>query len=240
MEEVELSVADGTRMNAYVARPEPGTSNGAAILVFQEAFGVNRHIRSVAERFAGLGYIAVAPELFHRTAPKGFSAPYGDFEVLRPHMSALTEEHLAADAAAAYAWAASQKEIGPDRVACVGFCMGGRVSFIANSSVPLRAGISFYGGGIAPNLLSCANRDSGPMLMFWGGKDQHIGPDQYRAVADALNAAGAAHEQVIFSQADHGFFCDERASYDAGAARQAWALLTEFLDVLLPRAQAAI
>ena len=67
--------------------------------------------------------------------------------------------------------------------------------------------------------------------MFWGGRDQHIAPEQYRAVADALTKAGKTHEQVVFSQADHGFFCDQRPSYDARSARQAWMLTQEFLRV---------
>jgi carboxymethylenebutenolidase len=106
--------------------------------------------------------------------------------------------------------------------------MGGRVSYIANAVVQLAAAISFY-GGVPPELLSMADRQHGPLLMFWGGKDKHILPDNYRAVADALSEQGKTHEQVVFSQADHGFFCDQRSSYEPGAARQAWAMTQEFL-----------
>ena len=79
-EKVELAVADGTRMAAYVARPEHGGPH-PGLLVFQEAFGVNHHIRNVTERFAAEGYVAIAPELFHRTAPPGFEGSYTDFPV---------------------------------------------------------------------------------------------------------------------------------------------------------------
>jgi len=217
-----------TSERLFVARPK--TSNGAAILVFQEAFGVNGHIRDVAQRFADLGYLAVAPELFHRTAEPGFEAGYGEYDKLRPHLDALTPEGLTEDARDAFEFAAAQPGIDRARIACIGFCMGGRASFLANAALELRAAISFYGGGIAPALLDRAVQQHGPLLMFWGGKDAHILPEQFRAVADALTAAGKDHMQVVPSDADHGFFCDQRASYNSKAAAQAWALCRAFLE----------
>ena len=116
--------------------------------------------------------------------------------------------------------------------------MGGRTSFLADSLLPLRAAVSYYGGGIAPgaqprpnfpSLLGRAADLHGPLLLFWGGKDGHIGPEQIRAVEDALRAAGKPYEQVTFSEADHGFFCDARASYNPVAARHAWAMTLSFL-----------
>ncbi len=213
-------------MQAYVAAP--GKANGAGIIVFQEAFGVNDYIRDVADRFAEIGITAIAPELFHRTA-SGFEAAYGDFEPIRPHMAALTPDGLEADAAAAYERLTNEPGVDAQRIAAIGFCMGGRVSYIANAALPLRAAISYYGGGIAPDLLDRAKRQHAPLLMFWGGADSHISPEQYRAVADALTAAEKTHEQVVFSQAGHGFFCDRRESYEPSAARQSWALSLEFL-----------
>ena len=146
-------------------------------------------------------------------------------------MAALTNDGLTADVHAAYEWLSHEHMIDAGRLAAIGFCMGGRVAYLANGSVNLRAAISFYGGGIAPALLSLAEQQRGALLMFWGGRDQHIAPEQYRAVADALTKAGKTHEQVVLSQADHGFFCDQRPSYDAGSARQAWMLTQEFLRV---------
>ncbi len=225
---VELSIADGTMMNAYVARPKSGTAT-AGMLVFQEAFGVNAYMRDVTDRFAALGFLAIAPELFHRTGP-GFEGSYTDFEPIRPHMAALTPDGLNADIDAAYDWLRGQGVDGP-RIGAVGFCMGGRVAYMANARVQLGAAISFYGGGIVPDLLPLAQAQRAPILMFWGGLDSHILPEQYRAVADALTAGKATHEQVVFSQADHGFFCDARASYNEIASRQAMALVNAFLDV---------
>lgn len=223
---VTLSVADGSTMNAYVARPSGG-AQAPGILVFQEAFGVNAHMRDVTDRFAALGFVAIAPELFHRTAP-GFEGSDKDFEAVRPHMAALSVDSLGADIDAAYGWLTSQSGVDTARIAAVGFCMGGRVTYLANARAKLAAASSFYGGGIAPDLLPLAEKQHGPILMFWGGLDSHIGPDQYRAVADALTAAKKTHEQVVFGQADHAFFNDTRQSYNAIASRQAWALLKEF------------
>jgi carboxymethylenebutenolidase len=221
---VTLTVSDGTTMPAYVARPDGGSRKG--LIVFQEAFGVNHHIRDVAERFAREGYLAIAPALFHRTDP-AFECGYDDFSVVMPHMGALSTESLAADAAAAYDWlqAANAPEI-----AAIGYCLGGRSAFIANASLNLKAAVSYYGGGIAAGLLDSAADLHAPHLLVWGGLDKHIGAEQRRAAADALAAAGKTFIEINFGFADHGFFCDERAAYNANAAGQAWALTLAFLS----------
>ena len=225
-EKVELAVADGTRMAAYVARPKAGGAH-PGLLVFQEAFGVNHHIRNVAERFAAEGYVAIAPELFHRTAPPGFEGSYTDFPAVMPHVQAVTTETAEADVRSTYDWLRSSAKA--NEISSVGFCMGGRVSFIANSIVALRAAVSFYGGGIAPGLLDRTAKLQAPSLFIWGGMDKHITPEKRRAVTDALSAEKKIYVNAEFSRADHGFFCDERAAYEPHSARQAWALTLEFL-----------
>ncbi|MGA2203392.1 MAG: dienelactone hydrolase family protein [Terriglobales bacterium] len=226
-EKVKLAVADGTQMAAYVARPEQGGPH-PGLLVFQEAFGVNHHIRSVSERFAAEGYVVIAPELFHRTAP-GFEGSYTDFPAVMPHLQAMTTETAEMDIGSAHEWLRSNAQVKPNEISSVGFCMGGRFSFLANSVVPLRAAVSFYGGGIAPGLLDRASKVQAPSLLIWGGLDKHITPEHRKAVTDALSAQQKIYVNVEFSQADHGFFCDERASYEPRSARQAWALTLEFL-----------
>jgi carboxymethylenebutenolidase len=227
-EKIELTVADGTRMSAYVARPEQVGPHPGLILL-PEAFGVNHHIRNVAERFAAEGYIAVAPELFHRTALPGFEGSYTDFPAVQPHVRAVTPETSELDMRAAYDWLRSNAQVKPTEISSVGFCMGGRASFLANSVLPLRAAVSFYGGGIAPSLLDRASKQQAPLLLVWGGLDKHITPELRKAVTDALTAHEKAYVNVEFARADHGFFCDERASYEPHSARQAWALTLEFL-----------
>jgi carboxymethylenebutenolidase len=226
-ERVTLTVSDNTQMAAYVARPDDAEAR-PGIIVLQEAFGVNSHIRKVTERFAEQGYVAIAPELFHRTGP-GFEGSYTDFATVVPHMKAVTQGGAEADLRAAFEWLRGQRVVLASRICSVGFCMGGRISFLANSVLPLHAAASFYGGGIAAELLGRAGALHGPMLLVWGLLDKHIGAEQRKAVTSALDAAQKQYVNLEFSNADHGFFCDERASYQAQAARQAWALLLEFL-----------
>jgi carboxymethylenebutenolidase len=226
-EKITLQVGDGTSMNAYAAMPAEG-GKLPGLLVFQEAFGVNPHIRDVTERFAKQGYVAIAPELFHRTGP-GFECAYADFTPCLPHMQAMTPEGLINDAQAAFDWLQKNPRVLPNSTASVGWCMGGRVSFLANAALPLKAAISFYGGGIAPSLLPRARESHGPVLLFWGGLDGHIPADQVRSVIDAMKEAKKTYVNVEFSDADHGFFCDARPSYKETAARQAWDLALRFL-----------
>ncbi len=179
-------------MRAWTARPPTGGGH-PGLIVFQEAFGVNAHIRDVTERFAREGYAAIAPELFHRTAA-GFAARYDDFPSVVPHMRALKDGEMEADQRAAYDWL-RETVGGTAPLAAIGYCMGGRAAFLAGLTLPLACAVSYYGGGIAPNpsnrgLLMRAAELRCPILLFWGGKDKHILPEQRRAVNDALTAVG--------------------------------------------------
>jgi carboxymethylenebutenolidase len=226
---IELTVDDGSSMRAFVARPAAPPARG--LLLFQEAFGVNAHIRDLSERFAAQGFLTIAPELFHRTAP-GFDCPYSEFAKAMPQLEAITEQGLDADARAAYGWL-ERAGVGSN-VASVGYCLGGRVSFVANSGLPLKAAVSYYGGRI-PTVLARAPKLSGPMLFVWGGLDHHIPEEQRQAVIKSVGDADKTFVDVVFGNAGHGFFCDARPSYHAASAAQAWALTTSFLDTYCPR-----
>ncbi|MBI4501487.1 MAG: dienelactone hydrolase family protein [Gemmatimonadetes bacterium] len=231
----DVMVEDGTTMRLVVARP-PRAGRHPGIIVLQEAFGVNSHIREVTQRFAREGFLAVAPELFHRTAA-GFETGYGDVSVVKPHMDALTVDGMSADIRAAHRWLVSEGEVDPARVAAVGYCLGGRAAFLANVVLPLAAAVSYYGGGVAAaGLLERVRELHAPHLFFWGGLDKHIPPEQHRAIDDALRAAGKPFVTVEFSDADHGFNCNERSQYQPDAAAQAWELTKAFLGRHLPKA----
>lgn len=214
-------------MAVYVSLPENMKDNLPAMILFQEAFGVNHHIRTVADRFAAEGYVVIAPELFHRTAPKGFEGDYNDFAAIMPHYNALTNEGLAADIQACYQWFSSQP-VAMDSVYSIGYCLGGKVSFLANTVVPLRAAVSYYGGG-TDQLADKAADLHGKHLFFWGGKDKHIKDENINTVTNALDAAGKDYVNVKISYADHAFNCNDRASYNEAAANEAWALTLAFL-----------
>jgi len=228
---VQLQVADHTIMQAYTVLPEQPT--GAAILVLQEAFGITAHIRAVADRFADQGYVVIAPELFHRTAPAGFVGPYSNFDLVVPHYQAITVPGLNSDLTAAFAWLNSQPSVIKDQIGCIGFCMGGRSTFLANALLPLKAAVSAYGGGIAPDFLPLARKQSGPLLLAWGGCDTLIDNAQRGAVSAALAKAGKDYSEILFATAGHGFFCPDRPAYHAAAARQGWAMIDTFFQMYL-------
>ena len=215
-------------MDCYVARLRDGDPQRPGLIVLQEVFGVNEHIRDVTERFGRQGFVAIAPELFHRTAPgKEFS--YNDFPAVQPHRSAMTREGTDADLRAAFEWLRAQSFVKADEISCVGYCMGGRVAFVANTILPLKCAISYYGAGIPDGGLDRVSSVHGPQLFFWGEKDKHIPPEQRATVINALKQAGKSYVNVEFADADHAFFCDMRPAYNPTAARQSWALALEFL-----------
>lgn len=226
---ITLQVSDAGAMGAYVAWPADDGTRHPAIMVLQEALGVNRQLRSVADRFAHHGFVAIAPDLFHRTRP-GYQATKLVRQEIMPLIHALTTDGLIADVRAAYDWLIDQETVDTEKIACVGFCMGGRATYLANSELPLAAAISYYGGSIAPALLDRAANLRAPHLFFWGGQDQGIPPEQHRAVIDAVRAAGKSYVNVEFSEANHGFFNEELEDrYNKPAATMSWAMAMEFL-----------
>ena len=222
---ITLSVADGTEMDAYIALPGEERSYPGIILL-QEAFGVNTHIRDVAERLCNEGYAVIAPDLFHRTGRR-MEFAYTNFSGAQPHLKALTNEGLKKDVQAAYDWLQQHPTIIHEKVGSIGFCMGGRVSFLANATLPLSAAVSYYGGGMdalvneAPNL-------HGTHLFFWGGKDTHIPQEKIDIIVNAVKLAGKDYINTVISYADHGFNCDVRPSFHPLAAKEAWALTLSF------------
>lgn len=226
-ERVDIAVKDGTILPAYVARPAV-PAHGPGIIVLQDQFGVTNFLRDTADRFARLGFTAVAPALYHRTG--AFEMPYdGGYDANKPHHKGVTLEGQIADAEAAYDWLLGGG-IAAGRIGAMGFCMGGRLAYLLNAHRPVRAAISFYGGRIAPDLLHFAAAQQGPLMFFWGGRDDVISQEQVRAVADGLSAAGADHDQIVFSEAGHAFFCHSRPElYHERASREAWAMSLELL-----------
>jgi carboxymethylenebutenolidase len=224
-ENITLNITDGTKMQVYQVTPD-GKGPFPVVIVLQEAFGVNQHIKTVAERIAAEGWLALAPELFHRTAAPGFELGYGDFELVRPHMMAVHLDGLTADLHAVHDWIQEQGNIQKNKIGSIGFCMGGRVSFIANALLPLSAAVSYYGSNMPANL---AKDLHGPQLFFWGGLDMHILPENIEVVVKAVKEAGKEYINTVISYADHGFNCDARPSYQPKAAKEAWAMSMAFL-----------
>lgn len=218
-----VATSDGP-MRLYEAIPDDPQ---AAVIVIHEAFGLNDHIEGVARRLAGEGYYAAAPELFHRAG--GGTAPYGDFSKVLPLYEGLSDEGIVTDLDATIAHLESAGF--PNRaIGIVGFCFGGRVTFLASVERSLGAAVGFYGGGIAegrseqfPALVDRAAEMSTPWLGLFGDEDSSIPPEHVERIRGALADAPVDTDVVRYADAGHGFFCDERESHVAAAADDAWA-----------------
>ncbi|MGH0031424.1 MAG: dienelactone hydrolase family protein [Myxococcota bacterium] len=226
---VEIPVG-GASMGGYVARPADGETR-PGVIVFMEIFGINSHIRDVTERVAKEGYVALAPDYFHRTGP-GVEYGYDDDGMAKGMalLNQLDADEMIADATAAHAYLAGRSDVDGDKVGAMGFCIGGHMTYLTACTVPVRAAASFYGGGIAApqgpgggaSTVSRTSGISGKILCLFGQEDTLIPQDQVATIREALEKAGTDHEVVVYPGADHGFFCDQRATYQEAAAKDAW------------------
>ena len=223
----------------HLVRPRNWSPQKGCVVVVQEAFGVNDHILSLCERFASQGYLAAAPELFHALGA-GVVFGYHEFDKLKPFYSQLKNEHLLADIKATLEYLNGLgREFGaePPAVGVVGFCMGGFTALLAACHLDLKAVVSFYGAGVVRQRPSVGIapyvKDLGhlrcPALLFYGGQDASIPPEDREAISEALAQQKQPYEVKYFENAQHGFFCDARPSYHADAAREAWEQTLAFL-----------
>jgi carboxymethylenebutenolidase len=225
----------------YCARPKSGTST-AAIIVLQEAFGVNGHIQEICHRLAHLGYVAVAPELFHRQG-QHIIYDYSDRKSAMSILKTLTNDEVAADISQTLKFLYQRFHIDQQQVATLGFCMGGHASVLAACRFKINNAISFYGAGLLYNRVGIGLQPlrnefmniSCPLLLFFGGLDASIPASEVRDVKMALEDAQVSYQAQIFANANHGFFCHQRRSYHAVAAHEAWGATIQWLNNLLPR-----
>ncbi len=227
---VSIDVADGSKMDVYIARPA-GAGPHPGLLVIQEIFGVNHHIRDIAERFAKEGYVAIAPDMFHRFKPR-YEGGYIDIPASIALTSNLTPEGLIADLLASHDFLKASPLTAGKKVGVIGYCMGGRLSFVANGIAPFDAAVAYYGGGTQQNL-DLAPEQHGPVLFVWAGNDGYIPVEAHRAVVDAVRAAGKPFVDIEFANVNHGFFCDARSDYNAEASAIVWPLTLAFLTAHL-------
>ncbi len=212
---IELKANDGFELSAWREAPA-GTPRGAVVVV-QEIFGVNHHIRSVVHRFAASGFLVLAPALFDRLEP-GFDVGYDDESRAKGFAMMGKFDRVAAvrDIAAAIEAAREGGKVG-----VVGFCLGGGLAWRSSANLPgVAAGVSYYGFIIDSRNL----QPKSPMLLHYGERDAHIPIDRIREIV-------ASRPSVEFHAypADHGFACDERSSFDAESSAIAWGRTLEFL-----------
>lgn len=227
---VQLMAADGVQIPAWVAQPD-GPVRGA-LVVAQEIFGVNAHIRAVTDRLAARGFVAIAPALFTRLEPDvelGYDAEgMARGRALKAAAEALPGEGVLQDIRAAAQWV--QQSSG-ERVGMLGFCWGGLLTWRAAQQLnELSAAVCYYGGGmtVAPDM---ARTPRIPVMAHFGTLDEHISVDSVQAFSHAHPSV-----QVHLYEADHGFNCDQRGSYDDISAVQAKDRTLVFFDQHLRRA----
>ena len=213
---IQLIASDGHKLDAY--RADPAGKPRGAVVVVQEIFGVNSHIRSVADGYAADGYLAIAPALFDR-ARRNVELGYApeDIAAGRELKAASPTDAALLDIAAAVRAAAPAGKVG-----VVGYCWGGYLTWMAAAKLPsLSCAVPYYGGGILDNadvVLRC------PVMCHFGERDSMIPVEGVKKLA-----AKYGDQQIFVYPADHGFNCDQRGSYDASSARLARERTLEFL-----------
>ena len=205
---IQLTAADGHKLDAYKADPAGKPRGG--IVVIQEIFGVNSHIKNVADGYAADGYLAIAPALFDRVQ-KNVDLGYTPDDIARGReiRGKVTNDMAVKDAQAANNEAAKAGKAG-----IVGYCWGGLVTWLAAAKAGgLVCAVPYYGGGILDN---ADLQPKVPLMGHFGDKDQHIPVEGVKKLAEKH-----PKQQIFIYAADHGFNCDHRGSYNAPAAKQA-------------------
>jgi carboxymethylenebutenolidase len=212
-----LTAADKHELGAYRADPAGAAKGG--IVVIQEIFGVNQHIRAVCDRLAGEGYVAVAPALFDRTQ-KNFECGYTPDEIAnaRKFIANPDWDAMLRDTDAALG---DIKAVGP--TAIMGFCMGGTISFLAATRLAgLKAAVCYYGGRI---VAFADEKPKCPTMMHFGEQDQSIPMSDVETIKQKRPDC----EIYVYPIAGHGFHCDERGSFHESSAKLAWQRTMDFL-----------
>jgi len=227
---IDIEAGDGGRYAAYLALPPVPGPGGASpgLVLFQEIFGVNAHIRAVAEQYALAGFVVLAPDLFWRQAPRvelGYEG--ADRERAMALMKAADPKQLADDVRTSVAALRARPEVGTgNKVGAIGYCLGGRLAYVAAATAGVDAAVCYYGGGIQ-NQLDLAARIACPMQFHYAGDDPNIPSEAVDKVRAAF--AGRDAEFHLYPGAHHGFNCWARSAYDAPSAALAHGRALTFL-----------
>lgn len=227
---VDIPLSDGGTMKGYLARPDGGETL-PAVVVYMEIFGVNAHIRDVTEKIASEGFVALAPDYFHRTGP-GIELAYDDAGMAEgmKHLGQLEADQMISDAEATLAFLRARPDVGGAGIGVMGFCIGGHMTYLTACATDVKAAASYYGGGIAgpqgpgggASTVSRTPGIKGRIHCYFGGQDAMIPMNQVEEIRKALEDAGTRHEVVVYEDADHGFNCDQRATWHEASAKDAW------------------
>jgi carboxymethylenebutenolidase len=216
-------------IDAYLAKPQ-ASGRYPGIIVVQEIFGVNEHIQDVTARIAQQGYVAIAPAIYQRQAP-GFAVGYTPEETTlgRQYKVQTKATELLADLQATIDYLYQLPQVKTKGVGTVGFCFGGHVVYLAATLKEVKATASFYGAQIAnwcpgeeQPTINRTKDIQGIIYGFFGTADSLIPNEQVDQIAAELKKQEIKHQIFRYQGAEHGFFCDRRASYNPDAANDAW------------------
>jgi carboxymethylenebutenolidase len=222
---IDIEAADGT-FGAYLAIPHTG--KGPGIVLIQEIFGVNEHIRSVAEQYAADGYMVLVPDVFWRSGHR-IELAYDEAAWKRAFELRQATDVAKAESDIALTVAALKAQPGLDgKLAAIGYCFGGMLAYLAAADGLVDAAIAYYGGGIQ-NQLQRADDVRVPLLMHFGGADSHIPLDAVQRIAERFEHNEDV-EVHIYPGAEHGFNCSHRSSYHQRAAAEAHGNSLTFLS----------
>ena len=233
-----LEGMQGQDMATYVSHPTPsGNATFPAIIVIMEAFGVVRHIEKVCDRFAQEGYVAVAPALYHRDHPNPKLA-YDDMPAVQKYMGNLRDDELVTDLNVTINYLQDQfPRTRGQKIGIVGYCVGGRITYLAATSCPgLSAASVYYGGrilvpfGDGPAPVDLTHQIQIPVMGNFGALDANPTPDDVAQIEAKLKDAGVTYDFKMYPDVGHGFNCDERDSYDQAAADDALARTLSWFD----------
>lgn len=222
---VKIPVKDG-EMPAYRAMPAKG-ANFPIVLVIHEIFGVHEHIQDVCRRFARLGYVAIAPQLFKR---QGDVLKLGSVDEIRPIVAKVPDAQVMSDLDATAAWAVRTSKGNAAKLTTTGFCWGGRIVWLYAAHNPtVKAGVAWYGrlvgdaNALMPKYpVDVASTLKVPVLGLYGGKDTGIPLTTVEQMRDRLKAGSSKSEIIVYPDAPHAFFADYRPSYREADAKDGW------------------
>ena len=224
---------------AYLAQPTQGGPY-PGVVVIQEIFGVNSHIRDVTDRIAGLGYVAIAPAIYQRLAP-GFEVGYtdADLQLGRKYKEQTTAPELLSDIQATIDFLKQRDNVKNAPFGAIGFCFGGHVTYLAATLPDIGATASFYGAGIVtgtpgggPATVTRTAEIKGTLYGFFGTEDPLIPNSEVDQIEAELQKCKIPH-RIFRYQATHGFFCEQRDSYNKDAAEDAWKQVRELFALEL-------
>jgi carboxymethylenebutenolidase len=210
---INLKADDGHELQACIARPEGEAKGG--IVVIQEIFGLTEHIRTMTERFAAEGYLAIAPAMFDRVK-SGIELDYSDFEAARETMAKLDRDQSVSDIRAASEYVRSAGKVG-----VIGFCWGGAMADLSACNGLADAGVSYY-GRMTVEWLDL--QPTCPMLYHYGDRDALIPAQTVEQIQRKRKG-----KVCVWGSADHGFLCEDRPQYHKASAKQSMEITLDFL-----------